>query len=220
MGKVRMSVVAVVGWALAGVAMAQDPAAGADPAEGAPAEGAADPAPPPPSLEESLTFLKELLTNNPSDRRPCLASSAIELGEQGVLLITTTRQSYCPDTQLRVHVQDLDDGSAAISVTDRGRVTVRCMGDDPCVRRYHKRKERVDDAWTLRDQDWRAGGELDREHRTGTATVLVGADTRTATLAKSSLSYVIRSARRDARYAEPNDPFEGRVAQAGPAEQP
>jgi hypothetical protein len=179
----------------------------------------AAPEDPPPSLEESLAFLNELLSNNPSDLRPCLGATTGELGESGVLLITTTRKAYCPDTQVRVHVQDLDSASVEASVTERGTVEVGCS-DDTCVRWYHKRKERGDGAWVLRDETWRAGGEPAQGHRSLTASVLVGADQRTAVLAQSSLAYVIRSARRDSRYAAPKDVFAGRIAQSPDAPAP
>ena len=64
------------------------------------------------------------------------------------------------------------------------------------------------------------GGELAQEHRSLTARVLVGADPRTAALAQSSLSYVIRSARRDSRYAAPKDVFVGRIAHSPDATTP
>lgn len=203
---IRMSAALLLSGLLGSPAWAQD----AD-EEAADEAAAAEPEEPAPSLEESLSFLNELLDNNPSDQRPCLGATTVALGDAGVLVITTTRKAYCPDTQVRVHIQDLDASSVEAVVTERGTVEVGCA-DDTCVRWYHKRKERSEDAWVLRDSDWRAGGELQQGHRSLMASVLVGADPRTAALAQSSLSYVIRSARQDSRYEAPKDIFAGRIA--------
>ncbi len=212
---IRMGAVLLVSGLAASSALAQDADEDAATADAA----AVEPEEPAPSLEESLSFLNELLSNNPSDLRPCLGATKVALGDAGVLLITTTRQAYCPDTQVRVHIQDLDAGSVEANVTERGTVVVGCA-DDTCVRWYHKRKERGEEAWVLRDSDWRAGGELQQGHRSLVASVLVGADARTAALAQSSLSYVIRSARQDSRYAAPEDVFAGRIAAAPDAATP
>lgn len=202
-GLLRVLALSVV----AAPAFAQD----ADPAA---APDAAAEAPPAPTLDEGLAYLNELLANNPSPWRPCRSSAKVELAEDGYISITTARTSYCEDTQVKVHVRDLDPSTGAIEVDNEGRVSFECVGGADCARHFQKRKKREDDAWTTRDEDWIPRGPLDQPHLLGTVTLPMASDLRVQRLVRSSFAYVVRSAARDARYPEPPNPFEGRVAAA------
>ncbi len=205
-----------VGFALASApAWAQDPADEAPPAEGDPATEP-EPEPPPPSIDEALTFLNELLAANPSPWRPCRAASSVELSEDGYLSVLVTRAAYCEDAQLRAHVRDLDPAAIEVVVEQQGALSLPCRGGDTCGRYAQKRKERVDDAWQVRDDDWVPRGPPGQPHLIDALTLEMASDAKVAALASSSLAYIARSAAAMPAYAPPADPFQGRMA-VGPS---
>lgn len=206
-------------WIALGIALAsspawaQDPAAAGDPAAADPAPA---PEPPPPSIDEALTFLNELLAANPSPWRPCRSTTSVELSEDGYLSVLISRAAYCEDSRLRAHVRDLDPTRLEVVVEQQGSVGVPCRSGDTCGRYSQKRKERVDGAWLVRDDEWVPRGPAGQAHLIDALTLELASDAKVAALASSSLAYIARSAAAMPGYAPPADPFQGRMA-VGPA---
>ncbi len=206
------AIVACIAWTLGAPAWAQatDPTA-------TPAPAAAPAAAPPPSIDEALAFVNELLKANPSPAKPCRAASAVRLEADGYLEIEISRESYCEHSRVRVHVQDIDPESVEISLAEEGRVAFRCRNDESCALNFQKRKKQEEGAWVDRDADWLAEMPGRGSHPTASFSLLLSGDRRAADLAAKGLAYVVRSAVADPVYAEPADPFSGQVASAAAA---
>lgn len=167
-----------------------------------------------PTLAEAVANANALLAANPSPWRPCQGAAQLALSEQGYLEVTTTRTSYCADSRVRIHVNDIDEARVTVEVDVEGGVVVGCKGGQDCVRHFRRRKIRSEDGgWETKEERWVPDGPATMPHLAGEARVELLSDKRVAEQVAAAIRYIARSATAVPEAYEPVDPYGDAVAQ-------
>ena len=186
------TVAAVLGLALGTAAWAQD------------AETAAAEAPKGPTVAESVEFINTQLAASPSTWRPCQESTVLTVDDQGRLVFEISRENYCEHSRQTAHLLDLDPNSIEVANEQEMVVRVACVEGSECGRYWEKRKKRVDNAWSLRDDEWRPSSQYkSRTHKLTGVEIFLSSDERYAKQVAEGIQYLLTVARTDPAYADP-----------------
>jgi hypothetical protein len=193
---IRPALVLLSGLCLSTVAWAQD---ATDPA--------VEEGPTGPSVAESVTFINEQLAASPSTWRPCQESTVLSVDDQGRLSFEISRANYCEHSRQTAHLLDLDPDAIEVANEQEMVIRVACVEGAECGRYWEKRKKRLDDAWTLRDTDWRPLSQFKgRTHKVTGVELFLSSDERYAQRLAEGIQYMLTVARTDPAFAEPK-PF-------------
>lgn len=160
-----------------------------------------------PSLTDTVGYLTRSVSQFPSKVRPCKAASTLEISPEGAVKLTTLRQTYCEDSLVVVHLQDLDASTVRTVWTPAPALIVGCKAGATCATVSVRRKSLTPAGWILRDTDWVPGVLETMPARQAQLEIALDADAHTQERLANGLRYLITTAAAAPEFQLPADPF-------------
>ncbi len=159
-----------------------------------------------PTPAQAVTFANERLGKNPSAWLPCRDTTKLELSADGELTVRTSRQSFCEDSEVRVHLTALDPSSVVVELADTAVIRADCV-ESGCVRVSEKRKQLGAAGWEARRADFEPSPPRSGPYLRDALIIELANTPRSAQEVGDALRFMIQSSASVPEFQDPGNPF-------------